>query len=121
MKNSPYYIYMLRCEDDSVYTGIATDLIKRMTEHFEKTESCAKYTLRHSAKSLECVWKTKNRSLASKLEFRIKKLNKKEKEELIAKNDSFEKLLGEFLDKKEYKRLTKKEIKMIQGDVPKWS
>lgn len=29
-----YYIYMLRCKDDSIYTGITTDLDRRMKEHF---------------------------------------------------------------------------------------
>lgn len=78
-----YYTYMLRCEDNSVYTGIATNLERRMKEHFEKTKQCAKYTLRHTAKKLECAWQTENRALASKLEYAIKQLTKQEKEELI--------------------------------------
>jgi len=39
-----YYIYMLRCEDNSIYTGIAKDLEHRLNEHFTKDEKCAKYT-----------------------------------------------------------------------------
>ena len=31
-----YYIYMLRCKDESIYTGITTDLQRRMQEHFSK-------------------------------------------------------------------------------------
>jgi putative endonuclease len=82
-----YYIYMLRCEDNSIYTGITTNIERRMKEHFEKDKKCAKYTFTHSAKSLEALWKTENKSLASKLEFNIKKLRKQEKEELIKKKD----------------------------------
>jgi putative endonuclease len=67
---------MLRCEDNSIYTGITTDLEKRMKEHFSKDKNCAKYTLRHSAKKLEAVWKSENRVLASKLEYHIKRLSK---------------------------------------------
>lgn len=78
-----YYTYMLRCEDNSIYTGIAVDLERRMKEHFEKNKKCAKYTLRHTAKKLECAWQTENRALASKLEYAIKQLPKQEKEELI--------------------------------------
>lgn len=78
-----YYTYMLRCEDNSIYTGIATNLERRMKEHFEKTKQCAKYTVRHTAKKLECAWQTENRALASKLEYAIKQLTKQEKEELI--------------------------------------
>lgn len=78
-----YYTYMLRCEDDSIYTGIAVDLERRMKEHFEKSKKCAKYTLRHTAKKLECAWQTENRALASRLEYAIKQLTKQEKENLI--------------------------------------
>ena len=90
-----YYTYMLRCEDNSIYTGITTDLDKRMKEHFSKDKNYAKYTLRHSAKKLEAVWKSENRVLASKLEYHIKRLTKIQKEEII-KN---KKLNQEFLPK----------------------
>ena len=71
-----YYIYMLRCKDNSIYTGITTDIARRMKEHFNKEKRCAKYTLTHSAKKLEALWVAENKSLASKLEFNIKKLKK---------------------------------------------
>ena len=88
---------MLRCEDNSIYTGIAKDLEHRLNEHFTKDEKCAKYTKSHKAKKLEIAWKTENKSLASKLEYAIKKnLTKSQKEELI-KNS---KLLNEFLQDK---------------------
>ena len=92
-----YYTYMLRCEDNSIYTGITTDLKRRMKEHFEKGEKCAKYTMRHKAKKLECAWKSENRVLASKLEYNIKKTLSKEQKEMLIKDNS---RLSEFLDKK---------------------
>lgn len=78
-----YYIYMLRCEDNSIYTGITTDLTRRMEEHFHKNEKCAKYTFRHTAKKLEMAWQTQNRALASKLEYHLKTLTKIQKEAVI--------------------------------------
>ncbi len=78
-----YYIYMLRCKDNTIYTGITVDIKRRMEEHFSKNEKCAKYTYTHNAKKLEAVWQTENKSLASKLEYAIKKLTKAKKEELI--------------------------------------
>ena len=39
-----YYTYMLRCKDNSIYTGITTNLERRMEEHLQKTDKCAKYT-----------------------------------------------------------------------------
>ena len=53
-----YYIYMLRCKDNSIYTGITVDIDRRMKEHFERDKKCAKYTLRHQAQKLEAVWET---------------------------------------------------------------
>ena len=91
-----YYTYILRCKDNSLYTGITTDLERRLKEHKEKGEKTAKYTLRHEAEKIEIAWESENRILASKLEFNIKKLAKKQKEELI-KNP---KLLSEFLGDK---------------------
>ncbi len=78
-----YYVYMLRCMDDSIYTGITVNIERRMEEHFSKNEKCAKYTYTHLAKKLEVVWECENKSLASKLEYAIKKLTKQKKEELI--------------------------------------
>ena len=78
-----YYTYMLRCKDESIYTGITTNVERRMKEHFSKDKKCAKYTLTHSAKKLEAVWETNDRALASKLEYQIKHLEKKDKEKLI--------------------------------------
>lgn len=79
-----YYVYMLRCEDNSIYTGMAANLEKRLREHFEQDKKkCAKYTLNHKAKKLEFAWITETRALALKLEYHIKTLTKLQKEELI--------------------------------------
>ncbi len=97
-----YYTYCLRCQDDSLYTGITTDLNRRMQEHFSASEKCAKYTMRHKPKKLEMAWQSENRMLASKLEFHIKTLTKSQKEELIKNPEQLEKFLGEKIDAKLY-------------------
>ena len=91
-----YYTYIIRCVDNSLYTGITKDLERRMKEHFNKTEKCAKYTLKHTQQKVEAVWKSESRSIASKLEFHIKKL-RKDKKELLIKDES---RLKDFLDNK---------------------
>ena len=63
-----YYVYMLRCTNSSIYTGITNNLERRMKEHFNKDKKCAKYTLTHTAEKLECAWETEDRVFASKLE-----------------------------------------------------
>lgn len=78
-----YYIYIVKCEDNTLYTGITTDVSRRMNEHFNRTEKCAKYTRSHKAKSLEALWQTEQRSVASKLEWHIKHLAKQKKIQLI--------------------------------------
>ena len=100
-----YYVYMLRCEDNSIYTGITTDINRRMNEHFTKDKKCAKYTYNHNAKKLEALWQTENRVLASKLEFHIKSLNHKEKENIINENN-IDKYLNEKIDSNKYKRIS---------------
>jgi len=99
-----YYTYMLRCSDNSIYTGITVDIERRMNEHFSKDKKCAKYTLNHTAVKLEVVWQSDNRVLASKLEYHIKKLPKNLKEELIEKNN-LEDLLSEKVNTIEYRRI----------------
>lgn len=98
-----YYTYILRCKDNSLYTGITTDLKRRFEEHSGRGEKCAKYTLRHNAKKFESAWESEDRKLASKLEYHIKTLTKSQKEELIIKNN-LEKLLGEKIEADKYKR-----------------
>jgi len=97
-----YYIYMLRCEDNSIYTGITTDINRRMQEHFGKDKKCAKYTYTHTPKKLESLWSAENKSLASKLEYHIKKLSKEDKEALI-KSHRLEDFLSNKLDVSSYK------------------
>lgn len=96
-----YYTYMLRCEDNSIYTGITTDIKRRMEEHFSQGEKCAKYTLRHKAEKLEGVWESETRILASKLEYHFKRLTKAHKEEIL-ETKNLEKYLVSKIDVNEY-------------------
>lgn len=100
-----YYTYMLRCVDNSIYTGITTDIERRMREHFSQGDKCAKYTRRHKAKKLEAFWQTEDRVLASKLEYAIKTLEKFQKEDLIVENLKLEDLFNERLECEKYIRM----------------
>ncbi len=77
-----YYTYMLRCEDNSIYTGMTNNLEKRFNEHITKKNG-AKYTKSHNVIKIEATWKSNEKFLACKLEYQIKQLSKKEKENLI--------------------------------------
>ena len=106
-----YYTYIIRCIDNTLYTGITTDLNRRMHEHFLATNKCAKYTLRHKPQKLEIAWESPNRVQASKLEFHIKKsLSKAQKEELIKKPSKLQDFLGEKIEITCYKKVKEKKI-----------
>ena len=79
----PYFVYILRCADDSLYTGITTDVDRRFEEHRSKPVG-AKYTASRTPVRVERVWEQPDRSAASKLEYRIKQLPRSKKEALIA-------------------------------------
>ena len=109
-----YYKYMLRCQDNSIYTGITVDIKRRMKEHFSKDKNCAKYTKKHTAIKLEKVWESEDRKLASKLEYHIKKLSKDKKEELITNSKGLEKYLSKKIDFLEYKIV---DLKAVIGEI----
>lgn len=80
--SKPYYVYLLRCVDDSLYTGITTDVERRFAEHLSGGIKGARYTKNHIPKELAAVWQVENRSVASKIEWRLKHLTKAQKEAL---------------------------------------
>ena len=81
-----YWVYMLRCKDDSLYTGITTDLPRRVEEHNSGTG--AKYTRGRGPVILVYQESLSDRSAASKREAEIKKLSREEKLLLISSCDN---------------------------------
>lgn len=77
-----YYLYILKCADKTLYTGITTDLQRRIGEH-NGAKLGAKYTAARRPVKLVFSREFKNRSVAAKAEARIKKLKKSQKLELI--------------------------------------
>lgn len=80
-KLKKYYIYILRCKDDSLYTGITTDIERRYEEHLEGKG--AKYTRNKGIKKLEICFSCNGRSEASKIEYLLKKITRDQKERFI--------------------------------------
>ncbi len=78
-----WYLYILRCKDDSLYTGITTDVEKRLEAH--RAGKGAKYT--RGRGPLELVYKEEcgNHSDALKRELEIKRLPREDKLKLIKK------------------------------------
>ena len=80
-----YYLYILKCADKTLYTGITTDLKRRLKEHND-SQLGAKYTRARRPVKLVYSKKFRNRSSASKAEARLKALSRKEKLKIITAN-----------------------------------
>jgi putative endonuclease len=76
-----YFVYLLLCEDQSIYTGITTDLKRRLAEH--KKGKGSHFTRARGAVRILYNEKHKDRSSASKREAEIKKMTKEKKLLLI--------------------------------------
>lgn len=76
-----YFVYILKCGDDSLYSGITTDLKRRLAEH--KTGKGGHYTRAHGANKMVYNEKQPTRSAALKREAAIKRLPRAKKLSLI--------------------------------------
>lgn len=76
-----WYLYILRCGDGTLYTGITTDVPKRLEQH--RTGKGAKYTRGRSPLELVYQEECGNHSEALKRELAVKKLTREQKEVLI--------------------------------------
>ena len=74
----PYSVYLVECSDGSLYTGISTDVSRRIAEH-EITAKGAKYLRGKGPLKLVFEREVGNRSLASRVESRIKRLSHRDK------------------------------------------
>lgn len=76
-----YFVYMLRCRDGTLYTGMSTDVARRLREHRAGTAS--KYTRSRGVAKLVYSQRVGSRSAALKREAAIKKLSRAQKRALI--------------------------------------
>ena len=80
-----YWIYMLECDNGSLYTGYTTDMKRRIREHVDKNRG-AKFTSGFRPIATAACWRLLGtRSEALKVEAFIKSMSRKEKDELIKK------------------------------------
>lgn len=80
-----WYVYIVRCADDSLYTGIARDVGKRLDEHNHSDQLGARYTRYRRPVKLVYQETLVSRSEAARRESAIKRLSREEKELLIVK------------------------------------
>jgi len=80
-----WYVYIVECSDNTYYTGITNNIEKRVSKH--NSGKGAKYTRNRTPVKLLWSVQSENRSEASKLEYKIKKLKRVDKEKLINRPD----------------------------------
>ncbi len=83
MPGDVWCLYVLQCADGSYYTGVSTDVERRLSEH-NHSKRGAKYTRSRRPVRLVYLLEFGSRALAQKAEYRFKKLTRKEKERLIS-------------------------------------
>ncbi len=82
--SNSWCVYIVRCSDRTLYTGIAKDLKKRIAEH-NSDKGGAKYTKSRRPVKLIYSEQVESRSAAAKLEYLFKKMPLAKKKEMIAK------------------------------------
>jgi len=78
----PWYVYLIECEDGSLYTGVAVDVDKRFALH--AAGKGARYTRSHPPRRLLARFEHPDRSSALKAEYAIKQLSAEAKRALAA-------------------------------------
>ncbi len=76
-------VYLIRCGDNSLYTGISNDVVKRFLVHQSNHRTGAKYLRSRHPLKLIFTLEAGDRAEASRLEAGIKKLSKEKKEQLV--------------------------------------
>lgn len=89
---SGWYLYMVRCRDGSLYTGIATDVERRFADH--QANKGAKYLRGKGRLNLAFKRRIGKHSLALKIERLVKRLPKEKKERLVATGIGLEAMLN---------------------------
>ncbi len=81
-KTKSWWVYLLRCNDNSLYAGVTTDINRRVEEH-NNSKLGAKYTRARRPVYLAYFEKACNKSIACKREYQIRHLPKRKKEQLV--------------------------------------
>ena len=83
-KESSWYLYLIRCKDNSLYTGITTDVRRRLQEHQAGGKRSARYLRGKGPLILAFSCPLDNRSEALRTEYAVKQLSKALKEQIIS-------------------------------------
>ena len=89
-----WFVYMLRCGNAALYTGVTTDVARRVAQHCGRGRSSARYTRAFAPVELVYSCRVGQRTLACRVEHRIKRLSRQKKIEVVSGNFSPRQLLN---------------------------
>ena len=95
---TPWYVYMVRCGDGTLYTGIAKDVPRRLAEHEGSTGRGAKYLRGRQPLELLLTHEAGSREAALRVEHRVKRLPRARKEHLVMNAALLDELVEEASD-----------------------
>jgi putative endonuclease len=81
---SDWHLYLVRCDDGSLYTGISTDVARRLREHRRGGVRAASYFRLRTPMEVVFTLRVGDRADASSAEYAIKRLTKPQKEQFVA-------------------------------------
>ena len=91
---TPWFVYLLRCGDGTLYTGIATDVTRRLAEHAGTTGRGAKYLRGRQPLELLVCRAVESREVAQRVEHRIKRLSPAQKTALATATSTLDQLVA---------------------------
>ena len=92
---APWFVYVVRCGDGTLYTGIAKDVTRRLAEHTSGAGRGAKYLRGRQPLELMLARDAGSRELALRVEHRVKRLPRAKKEELVRDVEALDRMIGE--------------------------
>ena len=97
MATSRWFVYLVRCGDGTLYTGVALDVARRIEEHRRGEGKGAKYLRGRGPLRLELKRAVGDRRVALRLESRIKKLRRARKEQLISRQGRIDRMIEQIV------------------------
>jgi putative endonuclease len=99
LKKTDWYLYLIRCSDGSIYTGISIDVNRRFAQHQRQRQFGSKYLQGRGPLALVFQAKVGTYSLALKIERQVKKLPKFKKEKIMQESNCLDEIVNKIYTK----------------------
>ncbi|MCC4798712.1 GIY-YIG nuclease family protein [Enterovibrio norvegicus] len=90
-----WHVYLIRTKNNALYCGVTTDVARRFDEHQKNGTKTAKYLRGKQPLTLAWSYEVGDKRLAMSLEWKIKRLSKREKERLCTENGLIQVLIND--------------------------